>query len=48
MQFIETLFGLNPDGGSGILELSLIAILLTAVTLLLVLRRGINPRETRT
>ena len=48
MQFIETLFGLIPDGGSGILEFSLIAILLTAMAVPLVLRRAAKPRETRT
>ena len=48
MQLIERLFGLYPDGGSGILELSLMAILLSAVIFRVALRLAIKPRETST
>jgi hypothetical protein len=33
MNFIERLFGVSPDGGSGILELSLLATPLTLIVL---------------
>jgi hypothetical protein len=47
MQFIERLFGLFPDRGSGLLELSLVAILLSAVTLRLALGCAIKRSDTR-
>ena len=48
MQFIERLFGLYPDAGSGLLEFSLIAILVSAVALRVALSRTIKRGETRT
>ena len=48
MQFIERLFGLYPDAGNGLLELSLIAILLGAVALQLALSHSVKQDETRT
>jgi hypothetical protein len=48
MQFIESLFGLCPDAGSGLLESSLVAILLSVVVLRLALSRNIKRAETPT
>jgi hypothetical protein len=46
MQFIERLFGISPDSGSGLLELSLVAIVMSIVVVPVLLkysvRTGIN------
>jgi hypothetical protein len=46
MQFIERLFGISPDSGSGLLELSLVAIVMSIVAIPVLLkysvRTGIN------
>ena len=39
MDFIERLFGFSPDGGSGLLELSLFAVPLIGLYLVLKARR---------
>ena len=46
MQFIERLFGLYPDGGSGMLELSLIAIVFSTIAARMVLRRSFHRDKT--
>jgi hypothetical protein len=48
MQFIERLFGLYPDAASGLLESSLVAILLSVVVLRLALSRNIKRAKTPT
>lgn len=48
MQFIERLFGLYPDAGSGLLESSLVAILLSMVALRVALNRTIERAKTPT
>ncbi len=48
MQFIERLFGLYPDAGSGLLESSVVAILLSVVVLRLALSHNIKRTETPT
>lgn len=35
MQFIEQLFGFSPDGGTGLTELSILAVALTAILITL-------------
>jgi hypothetical protein len=39
MDFIERIFGISPDGGSGALELTLVALPLLCVALLAAYRR---------
>ncbi len=46
MQFIERLFDLSPDAGSGLLEFSLIAILLTVAALPVLLSRATKREDT--
>jgi hypothetical protein len=48
MHFIERLFGIYPDAGSGLLESSLVAILLSVVALRVVLSRTIERAKTAT
>ena len=43
MNFIEQLFRISPDGGSGVLEACLIAVPLGVVVLRAVLTRATNP-----
>jgi len=40
MDFIERLFGISPDGGSGLLETSLVAALISIIVLPALLRYG--------
>jgi hypothetical protein len=40
MQFIEALFGISPDGGTGLLEGCLILVPLILLAFRLVLKRG--------
>ena len=47
MHFIERLFGLAPDAGSGLLEFSLMAILLSVLPLRLALRSVVKRSATR-
>lgn len=44
MNFIERLFGVSPDGGSGILELSLLT---TPLTLIVLVRMARYVRKIR-
>jgi hypothetical protein len=48
MQFIERLFGLYPDEGSGLLEFALVAILISSVALRIALSRAIKRGEVLT
>lgn len=43
MDFIERIFGISPDGGSGALELVLLAI--PILGLYLIYRRGLHKRR---
>ncbi|HEY4271222.1 MAG TPA: hypothetical protein VGM65_04395 [Candidatus Udaeobacter sp.] len=44
MNFIEQLFGISPDAGSGLLEACLIAVPLGVLVLRVVIKRGTNHR----
>ncbi len=39
MDFVERLFGISPDGGSGLYELTLLVLLMAAPILAAILRR---------
>ena len=43
MNFIEQLFGISPDGGSGLVEACLIAVPLGVLVLRALLTRATNP-----
>jgi hypothetical protein len=45
MDFIERIFGISPDGGSGSLEILLLVIPLVALALLYNLRRAKRSRR---
>lgn len=47
MDFIEKLFGISPDGGSGALEFILFAIPIIVIVILAVTRRGQKNKEQR-
>lgn len=48
VHFIESLFGLYPDAGNGLLELGLLAVLLGAIALPVALSRTLLRNKTRT
>ena len=45
MDFIERIFGVAPDGGSGSLEFLLFAVPLLGIAMFRLLRRGCGPRR---
>jgi hypothetical protein len=44
MDFVERLFGISPDGGSGQYEVTLVLLLLSACVLAVVLRRRLSRK----
>ena len=48
MQFIERLFGLYPDAGNGLLELSLLAVMLSAFAIYMTFSRPLSRSKART
>ena len=47
MDFIETIFGLSPDAGSGTLELALVVAAVAVATLAVLLRNRIRAARRR-
>ena len=47
MQLIERLFGLYPDAGNGLLELSLLAVLLSALAIHITFSRRFSRTKAR-
>lgn len=47
MDFIEKIFGVSPDGGSGAFEFILFAIPIIVLVILAVTRRGQKKKEQR-
>ena len=45
MDFIERIFGISPDGGSGSLEMMLLLVPVVVATLVMVLRKRSNFRR---
>ena len=48
VHFIESFFGLYPDAGNGLLELGLLAVVLSAIPLRVALSRRFSRGKTRT
>lgn len=45
MDFLERIFGIAPDGGSGVLELLLFAIPIAGIALIVAKRRRVRARR---